>query len=67
MTKLKVSPSINMQVYGGYKTPMKIITGDDIIDQYNLEASEILHSMDGKKKQEAAEQYKSPFVPLKRA
>ena len=38
---------------------MMKLTGDDIIDAYNLEASEIIHNMNERGQ---LHQYKSPFI-----
>ena len=39
LAKLKVTSGFNVETYSGYRTPMKMLTGDDLIDAYNLEAS----------------------------
>ena len=59
LAKLKANPALNMETYSGYRTPIKMLTGDDLIDAYNLEASEIIHTIDGRP---PMPDYKSPFI-----
>ena len=66
--KLKGSHTLNKDNYSGFKTPMmKMLTGDDLIDAYNLEASEIIHTIDGQNQMHEYKEYKSPFMHKQRA
>ena len=60
LAKLKASAAaLNLGTYSGIRNPMKMLTGDELIDAYNLAASEINHTID---KAGAIHEYKSPFI-----
>ena len=55
--KMKISPVMETKV--GFRPPLKTLTGDEIIDAFNLEANEIIQNINMNNEDT---QYKSPFL-----